>query len=98
MVTEPVVTTLPTALPEIDPIRALDTTATLAGPPVLSPAIAVAASMKNSPTPEFTKKAAKITKTAMKVADTPRGTVKRPSVLRYSYEMNREISIPGWLI
>jgi hypothetical protein len=35
IVTDPVVTTFPTALPETDPMAALDTTATLAGPPVL---------------------------------------------------------------
>jgi len=72
----------PSAASLAEPIAALETTEILAAPPVLSPAMAVDASIKKSPTPELTKNAAKITNTAINVAETPRGMVNSPSVLK----------------
>ena len=51
MVKAPVVATLAAELPLMVPIRPLEITATLAGPPALDPAIWLAASVKNSATP-----------------------------------------------
>jgi hypothetical protein len=83
MVKDPVPTTFATALPEIVPKQALEATATFAGPPFKCPAMELAKSMKNSPVPEATKKPPKRMKIKMKVADTPRGRLKIPSVVRY---------------
>ena len=47
----PVPATLATELPETVPINPLESTATLAGPPLAQPAIAFARSMKNLPKP-----------------------------------------------
>ena len=51
MVKLPVPTTLATELPDTVPMRALEMTATLAGPPLDQPAMALARSMKNFPRP-----------------------------------------------
>src|SRR4030042_5349690 len=51
MVKEPVVTVLATELPEIMPKKALDTTAALAGPPLVQPVSANDTSVKNCPAP-----------------------------------------------
>ena len=59
MVKVPVVTTLDEALPDTDPNRALDRTATLAGPPRNRPASEAARSMKTLPTPASSMKVPK---------------------------------------
>ncbi len=51
IVKEPVVTVLATELPEIIPKNVLETTAALAGPPLVHPVRAKAMSVKNSPAP-----------------------------------------------
>src|SRR3546814_7660279 len=60
MVKEPVVTTLATEEPEIEPNSAEVRTAILAGPPRQRPATAVPRFMKNAPEPERSRKAPKI--------------------------------------
>ena len=57
MVTEPVVTVLPTEEPDTMPHRAEEMTATLAGPPVAEPAMALARSMKKAAMPVASRKA-----------------------------------------
>ena len=68
MVKDPTVTALPMELPETMPKRALAKTATLAGPPRALPAIEVARSIKNCPTPVALTKAPKVTNRTMYVA------------------------------
>lgn len=65
MVTEPVVTVLPTEEPETMPQRAEETTATFAGPPEAQPTSAFAQSMKKFATPVASRKAPKMTNSAM---------------------------------
>ena len=55
MVNAPLPTTFATELPEIVPSSALESTATFAGPPDAQPAIAFAISMKNFPSPVFSR-------------------------------------------
>ena len=62
MVNDPVATTLATELPLIDPNRPLEMTATLAGPPLVCPAIALAMSIIASPMPVLTSRAPNSTK------------------------------------
>ena len=57
MVKAPVVTTLATAEPLMEPKKALDRTATLAGPPLEEPARARAKSLKNCPIPDLARTA-----------------------------------------
>src|SRR5665648_1304024 len=73
MVKLPVVTTLATELPLIEPIKPLAITATLAGPPVVCPARAIAMSIKNLPIPVLFSTAPKRIKRKTKEADTPKG-------------------------
>ena len=65
--------------PETVPIMALVITATLAGPPLLSPQMELARSMKNAPTPVFSRKDPKSMNRKMKVAEAPTGVPKIPS-------------------
>ena len=58
IVTEPVVATLPLALPESMPMKPLDTTATFAGPPVRWPAMALEKSINRFVASEIFRKAA----------------------------------------
>ena len=51
MVKVPVVTTLATALPDRDPMKALPTAAVLAGPPRVPPATRLASPMRSVPPP-----------------------------------------------
>jgi len=59
MVKAPDETVLAMALPDTDPNRAEDMTATLAGPPVERPVSASGRSMKKRPAPDFCRKAPK---------------------------------------
>ncbi len=101
IVKDPVVTVFATELPDTLPMRALATTAAFAGPPLLRPVRAKARSIKNLPAPEMFSTAPKRTNRKMNVADTPSGTPKMPSVLRYIYGASSETgndgcwSIPG---
>ena len=65
IVTEPVVTVLPTEDPETIPQRALEITETFAGPPVAEPAKALAHWIKNSEIPVASKNAPKMMKSTM---------------------------------
>ena len=65
MVTEPVVTVLPTEEPDTMPHRAEEMTATLAGPPAAEPATQLARSMKNAEIPVRSRKAPKMMNTTM---------------------------------
>ncbi len=94
----PVVTTLATALPFIDPKNPLETTATLAGPPLLDPAIAIAKSLKNCPIPEDVKNAPKSINKNMYVDDTPIAIPNIPSVDRYIYSAICVMLYPLWAI
>src|SRR3546814_18931369 len=78
MVKEPVVTTLATEEPEIEPNSAEVRTAILAGPPRQRPATAVPRFMKNAPAPEPSTKAPKIMKGKTQVA---KDAVDRKSVV-----------------
>ena len=81
MVTEPVVTVLPTEEPETMPHRAEEMTATLAGPPLEEPAMELASSMKNWEMPVRSRKAPKMTKRTMKVEQARMGVPMTPSVV-----------------
>ena len=81
MVKEPDPTTFATDEPEIVPCRAEEITATLAGPPDAQPAMALAISIKNFPSPVFSRYAPKRIKRKIKVDDTPMGIPKTPSVV-----------------
>jgi hypothetical protein len=59
MVNTPSIMTLATPLPEIVPSSALEKTETLAGPPVIRPASAVASRTKKSPIPVIDRNAEK---------------------------------------
>jgi hypothetical protein len=71
MVTTPVATTLATALPEIVPNRADETTAIFADPPRNRPNRATAISVKNSAPPERPKSAPKNRNVTTMVVATP---------------------------
>ncbi len=79
MVKEPEPTVLATEEPDTVPSSALVMTATLAGPPRCLPAMALDRSMKNSPTPVFSRKAPKRMNRKMKVELAPTGAPKIPS-------------------
>ena len=70
MVTEPVVTVLPTLEPETIPHRADEITATFAGPPDAQPTREFASEIKKFATPVLSRKAPKIIKIAMNLAQT----------------------------
>ena len=67
MVTEPVVTVLPTEEPETMPHRADEITATFAGPPLDQPAIRFANAMKKFAIPVLSRNAPKIMNSTMYV-------------------------------
>ena len=81
MVTEPVVTVLPTEDPETMPQRAEEITATLAGPPEDAPAMEFARLMKKAEIPVRSRKAPKIIKTTMYLAHTLIGVLIMPVVV-----------------
>ena len=81
IVTEPVVTVLPTEEPDTMPHRAEDTTATFAGPPAAEPQALFARSMKNWAMPVRSRKAPKTMNTTMNFAQTFIGVPITPPVL-----------------
>ena len=83
MVNMPVVQTLATEDPEMDPMSPELITATFAGPPVEWPASAIAKSMINFPIPVCSKKVPKRINRKTNVAETSSGVPKTPSVPRY---------------
>ena len=89
IVNVPVVTTLATALPDNEPMKALATAAVLAGPPRVFPAIRLAMAMSNAPPPAVSSTAPKRTKRYTKSADTWRGIPQMPSVERYRCSISR---------
>src|SRR5699024_5141970 len=82
IVYEPVVTVFATELPEIVPFKALEKIATLAGPPVLFPAIPIAKSLQYFPTPVCTRNAPKRRNRKIYVEDTCSGVPNMPSVVK----------------
>ena len=80
MVTEPVVTVLPTEEPDTMPQSAEETTATLAGPPEKRPTREFARSMKNAEIPVLSRNAPKIINTIMYFAHTCTGVDRTPEV------------------
>ena len=66
-------------------------TATLAGPPAAQPAMASAMSMNSLPMPVFSRNAPKRMNRKMKVAETPRGMPRIPSVVKYMWETIRSM-------
>ena len=80
LVTEPVVTVLPTEAPETMPQRAEEMTATFAGPPEELPATQFAMSMKKLEMPVRYTNAPKMIKTAINFAKTCTGVAMTPEV------------------
>ena len=80
MVTEPVVTVLPTEEPETMPQSAEEMTATFAGPPEDAPARELARSMKKAAIPVLSRNAPKMTNTTMYFAQTLIGVDMMPEV------------------
>ena len=80
----PVVATLADALPLIHPTRPEETTAALAGPPVLLPVRAKAMSMNTSEPWFASKNAPKMTNMIMIVQAVPIGVAKTPAELTNS--------------
>ena len=80
MVTEPVVTVLPTEEPLTMPHRAEEMTATLAGPPLAEPTRELARSMNRLEMPVRSRNAPKMMNTAMNLAHTFTGVDIRPEV------------------
>ena len=76
-------TALAVLLPEMEPMRPLDSTAILAGPPLKRPASAVANSMVNCPKPDFSRNAPKTMNRKMKFAEMWVGSPNSPSVRKY---------------
>ena len=81
MVTEPVVTVLPTEEPDTMPQRAEEMTATFAGPPEEAPAMEFASSIKNWVMPVFSKNAPKMTNSTMKFRQARIGVPMMPSAV-----------------
>ena len=81
MVTEPVVTVLPTEEPDTMPHRAEEMTATLAGPPEEVPAMTFASWIKKSEMPERSRKAPKMMKIAMKLEQALMGVPRMPVLM-----------------
>ena len=81
MVTEPVVTVLPTEEPETMPQSAEEMTATLAGPPEKPPTREFASLMKNSAIPVRSRNAPKMMNTTMYFAQTCTGVPRTPPVV-----------------
>ena len=80
---EPVPTTLATAVPLMLPMKPLEMTATLAGPPCLCPASAIAKSLNSLPIPDFAKNAPNKINKKIKVTEAPMADEYKPSVFRY---------------
>ena len=78
-VTLPEPTVLATELPEYIPSRALEITATLAGPPVARPAMEFAISIKKVPIFVFSRKDPRIINKTINVEHTPIGVPITPS-------------------
>src|SRR3546814_20818383 len=89
IVKEPVVTTLATDEPEIEPNRAEVITAILAGPPRQRPATAVPRFMKKPPAPDRARKAPKLMKGQTKVATVAVTTTNRAEASRVGKECVR---------
>ena len=83
MVNEPVLTVLATELPDTVPCNAELMTATLAGPPMRLPAMALARSINSLPTPVSSRNAPNRMNRNMNVADTPNGVPNTPLVVKY---------------
>ena len=81
MVTEPVVTVLPTEEPDTIPQRAEEMTATLAGPPEDAPATELARLIKKFEIPVRSRKAPKMMNTTMYLAQTLMGVLMIPVVV-----------------
>ena len=79
IVTDPVVTVLPTEDPETIPQSAEEITDTFAGPPAYFPAIPFARSIKNAEIPVRSRKAPKMINTTMYFEHTLTGVEKIPS-------------------
>jgi hypothetical protein len=85
MVMVPVVVVLATELPDIMPKKVLATTAALAGPPTVPLVRAKATSVRNFPPPDLRRIAPYKINRKIKLAETPRGMPKMPSVDRERY-------------
>ena len=96
MVTEPVVATLPLALPESIPMKPLDTTATLAGPPVRWPAIAFEKSINRLVALEILRKDANSMKNTICVHPVDIRSPSIPSVPITSWVTSWDGSKPTW--
>ena len=81
IVIAPVVTVLPTDEPDTIPHRALDITATFAGPPTVWPAIEFAKFMKKSDIPVLSRNAPNITNKDIKLVHALIGVPITPSVV-----------------
>ncbi len=81
MVTDPVVTVLPTEEPETMPQSALDPTATFAGPPIAQPTSALAQAMKKFAMPVASRNAPNMMNRAIYVEQTPIGVPMIPVVV-----------------
>ncbi len=97
MVNDPVATTFATALPAIDPINPLATTAVFAGPPENRPVIEYDMLMKKLPAPVLARNAPKRMNMNTKVDATPVGRPNIPSVVRDSVVAIRSIEYPLWI-
>ena len=84
MVTAPVVAALAEGEPEMVPKNADASTAVLAAPPRVQPAMAMASSLNHSPTPAFCSRWANMRNTMTMVEATPSGTPKMPSPGTYT--------------
>lgn len=91
----PVPTTFATALPLIEPNRALPKIATLAGPPLNFPNPEFAQSRKKSLPPRDSKSCPNIKKINTCVVDTPNTLLKIPSVVIYPMEINFDNFTPA---
>ena len=81
MVTEPVVTVLPTEEPDTMPQSAEEMTATFAGPPEDEPAMQLARLMKKFEMPVLSRNAPKMMNTTIYFAQTLMGVFIRPVVV-----------------
>ncbi len=94
MVTDPVITTFDTAVPEMDPNRLEATTAILAGPPRKRPMAAMAKSVSTVAPPLWNRTLPKSTKARTTVAATTNGKPSMPLVSRYRYMVRRSQEAP----
>ena len=82
IVTDPVVTVLPTDDPETIPHRAEEITATFAGPPEEAPAMELARLIKKAEIPVRSRKAPKMINTTIYLAQTLIGVLIMPVVVK----------------